>query len=198
MLVAEVQAALVEAFTLESLERMLRFRLNKRLDTIVTTPRDMNDATFQVATAAAREGWISDLVVAMKVTLPDNPIIGSLEEYGQLDRGKIGGDANGLSRKVFELEAAIFGLQGMDNTGVINELKRLNERVDQLVADMQAFAKEMRERDEVLRTMTATVPNSMYNDWAVRLLIALLSVTTIASLFLSATAHFGDRLPWLT
>jgi hypothetical protein len=67
--------ALRSAFNLDSLDQMLRFRLEKDRATIVATAPEMNTVLFRVITCAQREGWLDDLVNAALEDNPKNPAL---------------------------------------------------------------------------------------------------------------------------
>jgi hypothetical protein len=62
--------ALLAAFDTHSLERMLRYRLDKRLDLISTAP-DFTQVVFRLVQVAEMEGWTAQLVQAAKDARPD-------------------------------------------------------------------------------------------------------------------------------
>jgi hypothetical protein len=66
--------ALLTAFDTASLERLLRYRLDKRLDLISTAP-DFTQVVFRVVQVAEMEGWTAQLVQAAKDARPDKPDI---------------------------------------------------------------------------------------------------------------------------
>jgi hypothetical protein len=66
--------ALCEAFTLDSLDQMLRFRLNKDRAAIVDKA-DLNTVVFNLIAVAQREGWLDDLVRAAAEENPGSPAL---------------------------------------------------------------------------------------------------------------------------
>lgn len=62
---------LLQAYTASSLERMLRFELDKQFDQIVG-PGAFQDRAFDLILLAEREGWIINLVLAAHCANPNN------------------------------------------------------------------------------------------------------------------------------
>ena len=63
--------ALLGAFNVSSLRRMLRFRLSKQLDHLVTVA-DFKTTVFDLIEVAEREGWVIDLTLAAHQDNPNN------------------------------------------------------------------------------------------------------------------------------
>lgn len=71
--------ALLSAFNLGSLRRMLRFRLNKQLDHLVTIS-DFQTTVFNLIEVAEREGWVIDLILEAHHKNPSNQMLSTLAE----------------------------------------------------------------------------------------------------------------------
>ena len=66
--------ALLDAYNLNSLRRMLRFRLDKQLDHLATIA-DFQTTVFDLIEVAEREGWMVDLVLAAHRDNPGNQLL---------------------------------------------------------------------------------------------------------------------------
>jgi hypothetical protein len=67
-----LSAALAEAFTAASLSRMLEFRLNRRLDLLVSPNDGLLHTCFQLIRIAEMEGWTERLVLEAHWSNPGN------------------------------------------------------------------------------------------------------------------------------
>jgi hypothetical protein len=83
----ETRDALCDAFDLDDLDEVLRFRLNiVRRDIVADGP--MKSVTFRLLEVAQRGGWENDLVVAAYRFRPRNPMIRAVyQKYGLAPRG---------------------------------------------------------------------------------------------------------------
>lgn len=54
--------AFLAAYDTSALESLLRFRLNRRLDSLVNTNASLETVLFQLLTRAEREGWLRELI----------------------------------------------------------------------------------------------------------------------------------------
>ncbi|MGD8792118.1 MAG: effector-associated domain EAD1-containing protein [Anaerolineae bacterium] len=70
----QFQTALLEAYVYNSLQRMLRFRLDRRLD-LITAPGPFDQVVFELIGVAEREGWTYDLLRAARESNPGNPTL---------------------------------------------------------------------------------------------------------------------------
>lgn len=74
----ELSLALLDAFpNKHHLSRMVRFQLNKQLDTIAPG-RSLEEVIFNLIIVAETEGWLPDLVEAAKKENPNNELLQSL------------------------------------------------------------------------------------------------------------------------
>jgi hypothetical protein len=71
--------ALRDAFTVQRLKEMLRFRLDKRLDDY-SLGEDYKEIVFELITSAEAEGWTAELVVAARQSNPGNSLLQALAE----------------------------------------------------------------------------------------------------------------------
>jgi serine/threonine-protein kinase len=75
----ELRDALCAAFDQDSLDQMLRFRLDKDRSHLVGSG-DLRTVIFKLITIAAREGWQADLIRAALTSNPGNP---ALQRFSQ-------------------------------------------------------------------------------------------------------------------
>ncbi len=75
----QLQKALLNAFDTDSLEQMLKFKLNKDLYSI-TTPSGLEKILFDLITRANKEGWIAELIAFAKEDRPQNQIFNSVAD----------------------------------------------------------------------------------------------------------------------
>src|SRR5262249_83348 len=66
--------ALCDAFDQDSLDQMLRLRLDKRRQQIVSSG-DLSTVVFKLIEVATREGWETDLIRAAQEHNPGNPTL---------------------------------------------------------------------------------------------------------------------------
>ena len=66
--------ALLEAFTLQRLSEMVRFRLDKNLDAIALGD-DQREIVFKLIGAAEAEGWTDQLLLAAREANPGSPAL---------------------------------------------------------------------------------------------------------------------------
>jgi len=71
--------ALLDAYDQNRLQRMLQFRLGKRLD-LITAPGTFQDVVFELVRVADMEGWTHQLLLAARESNPGNP---TLLAFGQ-------------------------------------------------------------------------------------------------------------------
>ena len=67
----QLSLALRDAFSVQRLKEMLRFKLGKRLDDY-SLGEDYKEIVFEVITAAEAEGWTADLIQAARQSNPGN------------------------------------------------------------------------------------------------------------------------------
>jgi hypothetical protein len=83
----QLSEALRSAFDRARLERMLRFRLDKRLEDIALG-NDLEEIAFDVIERAEAEGWTSRLVVAARDSVPDNAkLLAIAQQFGLASTG---------------------------------------------------------------------------------------------------------------
>jgi Effector-associated domain 1 len=68
----EFTRALIDAYSLQRLREVLRFRLDKNLDAIALGD-DLTAIVFRVIDTAEREGWTDRLLLAARESNPGNP-----------------------------------------------------------------------------------------------------------------------------
>ncbi|KAF0242039.1 MAG: hypothetical protein FD167_3925, partial [bacterium] len=73
--IGEFKAALLNAFTVDTLQIMLTERLNKDLTRYASIYLDSEIILFKVITAANREGWIDELILKSKEAIPKNQML---------------------------------------------------------------------------------------------------------------------------
>jgi len=66
----KLHEGIASAYDAEELERLLTFRLDRRLDRI-TTASGIDAIAFDVLTRSHREGWTDDLLIALRHSRPD-------------------------------------------------------------------------------------------------------------------------------
>lgn len=94
---------LLQAFNLNSLERMLLFEFGKQLTHIVPANSDFATVVFELIKVADQQGWLEQLVVAAKKTNPTNKCLQNL--------GGVGGITTEKPKSVF-LTNYPYGLEG--------------------------------------------------------------------------------------
>jgi hypothetical protein len=82
--------ALSKAYTLQKLDQMLFFRLNRERQDIALG-EDKFEIIFKIVRASAMEGWSADLLTAARYSNPDNPELHAFEQT--LGLGSIGSEA---------------------------------------------------------------------------------------------------------
>jgi Tfp pilus assembly protein PilF len=70
--VAQLTDALVAAFTLSTLEEMVRVRLDKSLGTFVSLSLPLREVVFRLLQVAEREGWTQELIAVAHQVNPGN------------------------------------------------------------------------------------------------------------------------------
>ena len=75
----QLQKALLTAFDTDSLEQMLKFKLNKDLYSI-TTASGLEKILFGLITRANKEGWIAKLIASAKEDRPQNQTFNSVAD----------------------------------------------------------------------------------------------------------------------
>lgn len=190
-----IHEALLSGFDKNSIAQMLTYRLQKNLEEISTSPRDLRDLAHQVVLAAQREGWLSDLVVAMKITNPDNPKVAELEEY------EVSGGLNNLpvriqeiANQLFELTAIVKGIGGLEDSGILAELRKINARLDEFAGDMKQLKGEVKRLDERVSSTSGTVPPKYLTERTARILAGVFLALTLASLFGGAISELWSAL----
>lgn len=73
----QLQQALLNAFTLETLRQMLRFKLEKDLD-VITTANGFNNIVFDLINIASKEGWLIQLISVAKDYNPNNQVLNAV------------------------------------------------------------------------------------------------------------------------
>jgi anti-anti-sigma factor len=66
--------AIRDGFDQAEIERLLRFRMEKRL-TDLARPSDLKDVVFRIATQAEKEGWLHELLEKAVEANPGNPLL---------------------------------------------------------------------------------------------------------------------------
>ena len=90
----ELQNALIDAFPSKtSLEQMLKFELDKNLDTIATGT-NLQDIVFNLIKKAYAENWIENLIDAAQNRNPGNPKLKAIAEVKKLDEASVRIDFN--------------------------------------------------------------------------------------------------------
>ena len=71
--------ALVSAFPeRQKFKILLKHALNKNLSEIVSD-KDLKTTAFEIVTAAESQGWLTDLIMAAKESVPNNPKLKSMK-----------------------------------------------------------------------------------------------------------------------
>ena len=78
-LLEQLSDALRDAFSVQRLREMLRFKLGKRLDDL-SLGSDYMEIVFELITAAEAEGWTAELIVAARQSNPGNAHLTALAE----------------------------------------------------------------------------------------------------------------------
>jgi Effector-associated domain 1 len=139
----ELHKALIEAFTVEGLERMLRYQMGLDLETI-STASDKESVVTAVVSTAAREGWLRGLVNAAFESNPGNEKLQSLKRISHTQKAPymqpyevyrpVDGDGKrGLDDRVTELEFLI-GSRGVN--GIMKSVQRLDERMQRIESSL--------------------------------------------------------------
>lgn len=178
-----IHEALLDGFTKDSLERLLKFHLNKSLPSIADTTADFERVAYQVIEDSRRNGWTGPLVAAMKLVNTGNEKVRGLGEYGGIplnERG-LAERVSVLAEQIYELRTTVLGIKGLDKTGVLAEVRSISQRVDNL-------ALEVRRLDERLKKVNSTLPEG--SDalmkrvwWAILAGTAISTAISIFSLF---------------
>ncbi|GJF33300.1 hypothetical protein KNE206_60000 [Kitasatospora sp. NE20-6] len=79
----EAVAALLDAFTLDAFDQMLRFHLDRRREEI-SLGSSLRTVAFEVLDTADREGWAPALVAGAREANPTNPRLSSFAEQWRL------------------------------------------------------------------------------------------------------------------
>jgi hypothetical protein len=76
--------AVLDAYDdVDDLERVLLFRLDKRLNRIANTKDSFDDVVFKVITKADTEGWSANLLDALRATRPENSqLLAFAQQFG--------------------------------------------------------------------------------------------------------------------
>lgn len=123
--------ALLDAYDYNRLQRMVQFRLGKRLDQI-TAPGSFQDTVFHLIRVAQMEGWTDRLLLAARESNPGNPtLLAFSRQFGLAPE-------NTPARR--ELEKIIVNTNGLLNVATWRErLGRIEGRVCRIEIQDRAF-----------------------------------------------------------
>jgi hypothetical protein len=121
---------ILDAYTHESLRRMLKYRLDKNLEEIAGG-KNLEEIVYNVIAESKRSGWISELIESIREDKPNNPQVRNM--------GRSSRDSMSIRRDEYErleedlayLKNIVLGVRGMDN-GIVDRLKIIDRKVDQL------------------------------------------------------------------
>ncbi len=111
----KLRDALVETFSPERFEELLRYRLDKRLDSFAGGNDTFNRAVFRVLENANQTLWWRDLLRAARAAVPSDP--GLLELAGQFDAAPLTVGTDGAAVAGRQLELKIIDSQSTFDIG---------------------------------------------------------------------------------
>lgn len=76
----ELSTALLDAYDRSSLEQLLLFRLDQRLDKFAPAGGDMRNTVFRIIECANQEGWEDQLIAAAQEYIPGNARMAAFRE----------------------------------------------------------------------------------------------------------------------
>jgi effector-associated domain 1 (EAD1)-containing protein len=86
----ELRDALCDAFDVQTLRELVRFRLNKDLAAIVPTDVPLSAVVFHLIDLASKEGWLADLVLAACEARPRKPALQAFRSDQEVLAAKLG------------------------------------------------------------------------------------------------------------
>lgn len=168
----ELHEALVDAFSVERLEQMLRYQMSLELETI-STEKDKSAIVASLVRKAAIEGWLRGLLHAAYQENPGNPRLKSLMSNPQFSQvvemrpfdahDPFDASKQTLSDRVTGLEFTVYGNRG------INGMVRAMQAMDHRLANVEKLLH--------LRTSSPLGPRA-----ARALLILMVILTVLAAL----------------
>ncbi len=139
----DLHKALMEAFTLEGLARMLQYQMGLDLETI-STASDKEAVVAKLVRTAAAEGWLRGLVAAAFAANPGNEKLGALMRMMQMrseapmPTHRPPGDEKGdMDERVTDLEY-LMGTRGIN--GVLRKMEAHDKRFDRIESALSLTA----------------------------------------------------------
>ncbi|MEZ4714283.1 MAG: effector-associated domain EAD1-containing protein [Caldilineaceae bacterium] len=143
----ELHEALVDAFSVERLEQMLRYQMSLELETI-STEKDKEAIVASLVRTASIEGWLNGLLNAAYQANPGNKQLRSLMRYARLPQAATEIEMHHfdsqtssepskqtLSDRVTGLEFTVYGNRGIN--GVVRSMQAMEQRLENMEALLQ-------------------------------------------------------------
>ena len=201
--IQQFHAALMDAFTIDSMQRMLSFEMGQDLESIVSGGNKQAQF-FDLIKWSAENNKLNDLAYAAYRTVPNNEKINEFfRQYGEIEFAPnqsimsnpyVIDDPNQTIRdRLREVEIFLFGPKG--SNGIRSQLKEVREDTSEIketlnkILVQQNKAEEHRARIENrLSKLESPGPNSSI-IW--RIILAFLLILVSLAAFITIAAQFG-------